>query len=445
MTGVQTCALPIYTTNNAFDTWLRKVTNSSLWAAYGDALGFITEMADEKKVKYRTGLSEISSPIGWKRKIGGMYGVNVQLPKGCYSDDTQLRLSVSRAIGHNGHFDIDSFAHIEIPVWMSYQLGGGIATNLAAKNLTKRSVGWATNFFKTKKSSYVNGGGNGAAMRIQPHVWSHPANLKSSDLVKNILIDAICTHGHPRGILGALFHGFCLYYSMVENCVPKPNSWRIFLSELKQVPFMIQDDPMLGLAWLPTWEELAKASFEETWTSTISEMMDDIALIEPLLTAKGPRTYLNVVKELGCFEPKWRGTGTKTALLASALVLIADNNPKLCAQYSANALNSDTDTIGTMAAAIAGALSEEPPIETVQDSDYISQEALKLANIRFSRPSNIFVYPSTSSWKAPKTNSDAVFEHNQKLYLAGLGSLESLDESIPDSKGSFIWEWVKTS
>ena len=46
------------TTNNAFDTWLRKVTNSSLWAAYGDALGFITEMADEKKVKYRTGLSE---------------------------------------------------------------------------------------------------------------------------------------------------------------------------------------------------------------------------------------------------------------------------------------------------------------------------------------------------------------------------------------------------
>ncbi|WP_308735493.1 ADP-ribosylglycohydrolase family protein, partial [Humidesulfovibrio sp.] len=152
--------------SNTYDQWLRKVTNSALWAAYGDALGFTTEMANSETVQYRTGLTEVSSLIGWKRKIGGRYGVSVNLPSGCYSDDTQLRLSVSRAIGHDGYFDVDSFAHIELPVWMSYQLGGGLGTNLAAKNLSKRSVGWATNFFKSKESSYVKGGGNGAAMRI---------------------------------------------------------------------------------------------------------------------------------------------------------------------------------------------------------------------------------------------------------------------------------------
>ena len=33
---------------------LNTIVNSMLWAAYGDALGFITELCDKKTLKYRT-------------------------------------------------------------------------------------------------------------------------------------------------------------------------------------------------------------------------------------------------------------------------------------------------------------------------------------------------------------------------------------------------------
>ncbi|MBI5518893.1 MAG: ADP-ribosylglycohydrolase family protein [Desulfovibrio sp.] len=402
-------------------------------------------MANPETVQYRTGLAEVSSLIGWKRKIGGRYGVSVNLPSGCYSDDTQLRLSVSRAIGHDGYFDVDSFAHIELPVWMSYQLGGGVGTNLAAKNLSKRSVGWANNFFKSKDSSYVKGGGNGAAMRIQPHVWGHPASSKSSGLIKNILVDTICTHGHPKAILGALFHGYCLYFSMIEGSAPTPTSWFKFLADFRQVPSIIRDDSMLGLAWLPTWEEQAHTSFEKAWEQAIEEMRGDIAKIEQHLSSRGPRTYFNIVGELGCFLPQWRGTGTKTALLASALVLIAEGRPKLCSQYAANALNSDTDTIGTMASAIAGSLSEFPPSEQVLDSDYIAQESKKLADIRFAKQAKIFVYPSINAWKPPVSNADSVYLKDNRLYMAGLGPIETKNVPVVDAQNGFCWEWVCTS
>ena len=431
--------------NNTINKWQNKVINSSLWAAYGDAVGFISELADVKKLEYRAGTSEIKDIITWKRKIGGQYGVNTIIPKGCYSDDTQLRLAVSRAIGHNGYFDTDSFAHIELPIWMSYQLGGGVGTILATKNLTKRGVAWSTNFYSSDNSRYVDSGGNGAAMRIQPHVWCHPSNLKSYDLIKNILLDAICTHGHPRALLGALFHGYCLYYSMIENCASSPSSWRKFIIELKEVPKIIENDSILGIVWLPEWEKNAKKSFADVWNSTIIEMLNDIDLIEPHLADKGPRAYHAIVDSMGCFLPKWRGTGSKTALLASALVLIANSDPLLCAIYSANALNSDTDTIGTMAAAIAGALSDNPPASVVLDNDYIKSESVKLTSIRYSKPCNIFIYPSISSWSAPKTNADAISHHDDIFYIAGLGVIQPLNNRPSNKNGNFLWEWFITS
>jgi hypothetical protein len=33
-----------------------QIVNSALWAAYGDALGFITELADKRILKSRTGV-----------------------------------------------------------------------------------------------------------------------------------------------------------------------------------------------------------------------------------------------------------------------------------------------------------------------------------------------------------------------------------------------------
>jgi ADP-ribosylglycohydrolase len=103
-----------------------RTRSSMMWAAYGDALGFISELADEKGLKRRTRGEPLNRTMPWRRRVGGRSGVEVELPAGCWSDDTQLRLAVARSIGPGG-FDVESFARIELSVWPAYALGGGRA------------------------------------------------------------------------------------------------------------------------------------------------------------------------------------------------------------------------------------------------------------------------------------------------------------------------------
>ena len=104
---------------------LRRIRASALWAAYGDALGFITELADSAGVARRGAPYPVEEPVSWQRRIGGRFGATVQLPAGCISDDTQLRLATCRSIRGSGVFDVEMFAKVELPVWASYALGAG--------------------------------------------------------------------------------------------------------------------------------------------------------------------------------------------------------------------------------------------------------------------------------------------------------------------------------
>src|SRR5438270_9294002 len=72
---------------------------SAIWAAWGDALGFPTELLpDLEYLHRRIGANRIETTVSWRRRIGGRMGVEVELPAGMYSDDTQLRLAVCRSI-----------------------------------------------------------------------------------------------------------------------------------------------------------------------------------------------------------------------------------------------------------------------------------------------------------------------------------------------------------
>ena len=133
----------------------KSIINSSLWAAAGDALGWITELSHgENGVKRRIGSARAIQTQPWERVIGGKGGVKAKLPAGAYSDDTQLRLAVSRSIREGGFFDVESFAKIELTIWPSYALGGGLGTKTAAQNLSKRTVSWFSNFFENGKQNY---------------------------------------------------------------------------------------------------------------------------------------------------------------------------------------------------------------------------------------------------------------------------------------------------
>ena len=208
VTGTAPCAV-----DDTSDERATRTRGSMLWAAYGDALGFISELVDRKGLERRTQGAPLDNLMAWERRVGGRWGVDVSLPAGCWSDDTQLRMAVSRSISCRG-FDVETFGRVELPVWLSYALGGGRASKAAARNLGKPSTLWYANTF----AGWADAGGNGAAMRIHPHVWASPD--LDGDYMLDVIADTVCTHGHPRAIVGACFHAATLAHCISSGTVP---------------------------------------------------------------------------------------------------------------------------------------------------------------------------------------------------------------------------------
>ncbi len=421
------------------------IRRSALWAAYGDALGFITELADAALVRRRTGQSVVHSLINWRRRIGGKFGIEVQLPQGCYSDDTQLRLATCRAINAHGALDVEAFAKIELPVWRAYALGAGYGSKAAAQSLIRLDMQWCGNFYKSGQSRYVNGGGNGAAMRIQPHVWASPLTRRDSDVLREIIRNSVVTHGHPRGILGAAFHGLCLRHTFRVGAIPSPSDWHKILENLGHTTKLIRKDDQLATYWLPRWEQDADCKVDDAFNRVLDELRHDIASLDHMPFDGSPAdAYGKAVEALGGFAADNRGSGTKTAVLASFLSLKCEGKPLDAVRAAANLLGSDTDTIATMAGAMLGALCESDPPEPVADTPYIVAEAERLYLISQGQDTSAFNYPDLLYWQPPKTELDAVRCDDGKWSVAGLGPAVPVGDIYEkNGKSPFAWQWFK--
>lgn len=422
---------------------VESVINSALWAAAGDALGWMTELSHGTSgVKRRTGATVVKEPVAWQRVIGGRNGPRVDLPSGTYSDDTQLRLAVSRSIRGNGAFDVETFAKVELPVWPTYALGGGLGTKAAAVSLSKRGTNWFSNFFESKDQKYVNGGGNGAAMRIQPHVW---ATQNSSDkLVLDVLKDALVTHGHPHGFCGAVFHALTLAHAINKREIPGPEQWFDFVNRFEKITTDISSDPQLAAFWISAWESSTKISLKNALEKTISEAYRDIDSVLHLLDEAKDSSYQEVLRRIGCLSVEFRGSGFKTALAAAALSYMFRAAPiEEALRCAANQLESDTDTIATMAGAILGSVSQVRPVWAIQDRDYIVIEAKRLATIANRGTADSFGYPDIGLWNPPASQTASIGLFDGNLVIVGLGTLEPTGKEYV--AGDAVWQWSKLS
>lgn len=416
------------------------VVQSALWSAAGDALGWMTELSRGPiGVSYRTGSSRVTEPVDWRRLIGGRNGPRVDLPAGTYSDDTQLRLAVCRSIRGDGSFDAETFAKIELTVWPTYALGGGLGTKAAALNLSRRTVNWFSNFFDSGDQRYVNAGGNGAAMRIQPHVWSAP-KLDEATLL-NVMRDALITHGHPHGFCGAVFHAFCLDEAINRGVISEPQSWHRHLDRFEELGRLITLDPQLGAFWQSTWENTGGRPVTSAIQQMVCEAREDLELISRLTSKPRDLFYRECLERLGCLTPKFRGSGFKTALAAALLAYsYRDQDPAVALVVAANELESDTDTIATMAGALLGAVSDRPPEWPIQDRDYITREATRLAAIARGETQESFPYPDVGHWNPPTKQTASIGWYNGQLAIAGLGILEPLGPEY--NSGDAVWQWL---
>lgn len=435
--SIQTSQAPV-TFYNGQD-YERAVVNSALWAAAGDALGWMTELSrGADGVAQRIGSQTVKEPVKWKRLIGGRSGVKVDLPAGTYSDDTQLRLCVSRSIRANGTFDAEAFAKVEVTSWQGYCLGAGIGSKAAAANLSKRGVNWFSNFYTTERQKYVSSGGNGAAMRIQPHVWSSRGTV--DEMILRVMRDAVVTHGHPHGFCGAIFHALCIWDTLRTRQIPTTEMAEQYVSYMENLPAILENDSELSSFWQPNWERETGNSLTDAIRQFQTEAKDDICLIDDFQKKSSTLNYHNILKELGCLTSKYRGSGFKTSFAALMLSQVySSSRIEEALLRSANELDSDTDTIATMSGAILGAISEHEPSWAIQDAEYIRVEAKRMANIARKEHVQNFLYPDLSNWEPPANQSDAVILQDGTLSLSGIGKLEQKGQIY--KSGSSIWQW----
>lgn len=428
----------------SLSTRQQMAAKSALWAAWADATGWISELTDAKGLRRRTKGRHLDEPMPWTRKIGGRAGVTVDLPSGTYSDDTQLRLAVCRSYGPRG-FDPETFSEVELTVWPSYALGGGTGTKAAAASMLRTGSRWSAN----RPPSYHNAGGNGAAMRSQPHAWHSPRSVPV--MLTDVMRDAVSTHGHPFGLVGAALSALAVADSMPDG---ECRIWHMrsgwlssFLSDVALLAEVAENDPELYSYWLPNWTHPELGSWPEALGAAVGEGRRLSRLVEELVASSTSLTkgYAQIVDALDLRVAATRGSGLHTTVGAIGLCGLSIRHgcaPNESLVEAANALHTDTDTIATMAAAILGCRAGALPPGSLLDAEYIASEAARVA--AEDRPgASAFVYPDLLRWEPPKTQADAVSELDGKIYISGFGQAQPLTVPMESPNQDFAWQWMR--
>lgn len=414
------------------DTRQTRIANSALWAAYGDALGFMSELTDSAGLEYRTGRKFIEETVPWRRVVGGRGGASLSLPAGVYSDDTQLRLSTARSIRPDGNFDVEVFSKVELPLFAFYGLGSGRSTKAAASNLTRSAIAWFSNFFGEGGSLYTQAGGNGPASRIQPHIWASSNPGSDADLL-DVLRNSICTHGHPRAIVGALFHAQSLAFVWRERRLPSPNEWSDLI-DFASIMRLIEGDHQISNFWLPSWERIAGTPFCDVLQEVFDELVNALTTIETSMSRLEQESYVECLRLLGCLEDEHRGSGLLTPLMATAISYLAEQEENFSAPTDAliiiaNAIGSDTDSIATMAGALLGLITVDEPEFNLLDRDLIRHDAYRMFRISCNSEKNQVKYPDIMTWTIPRNVGEAIKKHGEAFSMAVFGRLLSI--SLP--------------
>lgn len=351
-----------------------------LGAAVGDALGWPQEQrsgivggARSRNVKPQAAFRE------WRRNAGTQFGRYTETVRaGEYSDDTQLLLAVARACARGDGW-LDHLIQLELPVWLSYQRGGGRAVLSAARAWLNGHAPWVASRKEADPSRYFGAGANGVAMRIAPHALA-TCESPADHLIARVVRDGITTHGHPRALVGGVLHALTLwsllrrsstlgYGELVEQLRGEALWRRLELSEV------------LPPDWLQAYEERTRSRAQDDWGATVKEVDALLDVVESALRRGALADDDATLGELGCFDPKVSGSGTVCAVATLYIVARSAARPMSGLLRAAFLRDADTDTLASMVASTLGALHGPDWLGTlateVQDAAYIEGFAVK--------------------------------------------------------------------
>ncbi|WP_426638644.1 ADP-ribosylglycohydrolase family protein [Priestia aryabhattai] len=346
-----------------------KYLGSLLGAIIGDAIGWPQE---DRSMKVGKRLIKPQKTFQkWERKNGGgKYPHIEEINEGEYSDDSQLMLATARSLlqGDNWY---SHFVKLELPVWLLYERGGGGATKKACKLWQSGNPPWKSEK-KNEVAKYFQAGGNGVVMRILPHVFS--SYNDKDEMRQQVFKNGIATHGHPRALLSAIFYAYAIHYlvshkgtlgygELVDYLIKNKEEWSIF-------PTINRADD-----WLNAANTHIDKPYEEVWNTTVNELVEGLQMIKRNMSLGIMDSTEDTLKELKCFDKKFRGAGTVSALISVYIASKYATEPTTGLLEVSFLKEADTDTIASMAGGLLGAIYGTEWLNSdwykVQDCKYI--------------------------------------------------------------------------
>jgi hypothetical protein len=107
---------------------------------------------------------------------------------------------------------------------------------------------------------------------------------------------------------------------------------------------------------------------------------------------------------------------------------------------AANLLESDTDTIASMAGALLGAVHTDAPPTPPADAPYIAAEAERLW--RIGQGEDVDDFPHPNPWQPPRSIVETMQVVDGRAELAGLGALDPLGPTHPTADGAVL-QWMR--
>jgi ADP-ribosylglycohydrolase/catechol 2,3-dioxygenase-like lactoylglutathione lyase family enzyme len=429
--------VPMNNVNVAAAKTSGKTLGAFLGAAVGDALGWPNEMPARRVRSGNPGTDALATGFEtWRRKSGGRFMPHEELIlAGEFSDDTQLLLCSARSLLHGSEW----FGHLvfkEFPAWKLYQRGGGRATKRAVDTWLEGRSPWSLHEDDPKLRAYFDAGGNGVAMRILPHAIVGARDDSFRSTAQAILLNGICTHGHPRALLGALAYGFVLWHALrVSGTLAYGQLIELALNDRAEWSLFPEKAGVFS-SWREQAQRVHRGSFDQLWSKTESEMSTLLKRILAGIKDGAISIDSKILGDLGCFDRSMSGSGT---ICAAAAIYIASKyapDPQNGIVEAANSKGADTDTLASMAGGLLGAIAGTEWLQRyrsqLQDEEYITELAQRLERLKYDQDASTEL---TKPPLKPNTLIDRFVAH-----LPDRASEERLE--LPDGRKATVREIV---
>lgn len=355
-----------------------RVRGMFISAAVGDALGWPQEQRSSivggQKARRVPPRAEFRH---WERNSGTRFSrYRETVGAGEYSDDTQMLLAVARACLRGDWRDW--LATVELPALLLYERGAGRAVLAAAQAWADGAPPWAELGSRRdahEVAGYYNAGANGVAMRIAPHVVLTAAAASPEPLIERVIQDGICTHGHPRALVGGVLHALALRHALLRRgTLAYGESVAALLADQSwQNPDAVEQ--VTPKEWIRRYQQVHDQPPALGWKQAVDETRSLLEIAARALERAALASDEDTLAELGCFEPSRNGAGHITAVAAAYSAARAAARPMSGLLLTAFLNKADTDTLASMTASLLGTVHgtdwNEPLTEAVQDGRYI--------------------------------------------------------------------------